>query len=743
VRTPERPRNPVRGHFSAGEKPTAAPIVRHGHCMARGKGCEGEGTQARSRSGSTEIHGFQIDAVELSGAPSVTSGEMDSDTVAIPRLPVESSSLASVGYDEDSQILAVEFAKTHDVYHYTDVPPEIHEQLVAAESVGRFFMTEVRPNFEGKLAEAAPFELTPEYLAFVKENIHITYIPDPLSRIDSDEQLKIALKQIKAVQDAGISLDIDFEVAIDSYADRTRGVLRTVQIGACDLANKLVGPKQWVIDCYYVNPSKLTQVFGRPGQKNIHYLFFEQDWTMTRFGTPIVDIFDSCIAWRGIQAYMANSLRAADYATRGDNIPRHIRRVLGCTLNFTQVNEEYNDLFGAACYTAARLDAEAQADAWKAEHTEGTGEDAVTDWDGFQESMTAWNVDDHWNDEVPCVSEAGGIAWGGYNHGEDVEGKSVTDIENGLVFANVLPRVPEMLDSCGYKMEVLEPDAVIEQLKPHWQDEIADGEVFRWNESHLASDDPAIRKAIAFSLITASSELRATELPKLFPIPEEGIDDETRASLEEQNASIQVERDELNRRKRETPFITADRVSGEFRDYPDFTHSKRSNTAFHPNTLAKVTHKLLGFQLPKTEQAGYWGRAKLTREQIIYAALDVAVLPYIERDTKHVIEKLGIEKQIYEDRIGVAQVRVAERVAEKLASGEFQDHFDRAHSAIFQADNVAHLDRTWDSIRQLAIVAPSYVRLKRCYLRRRNRLENGKPVRTQRPRTPRETARPF
>jgi len=289
---------------------------------------------------------------------------MDPDTIAIPRIPVESSSLASIGYDPDTQTLAVEFAKSHDIYHYAGVPPETHEALVAAESVGRYFMTEVRPNFAGKLAESAPYELTPEYLAFVNDNIHISYVPDPESALSPAEQIKIALREIKAVQESGVAIDIDFEVAIDSYADPARGVLRTVQIGACDLENQTVGPKQWVIDCFYVNPSKLTQVFQREGQKNIHYLFFEQDWTMSRFGVPITEIFDSCIAWRGIQTFQANALRAADYASAGENIPRSIRRVLGCTLTFKQVDEDYQELFEIACDTAARNHRDDEQAAW-------------------------------------------------------------------------------------------------------------------------------------------------------------------------------------------------------------------------------------------------------------------------------------------------------------------------------------------------------------------------------------------
>lgn len=51
---------------------------------------------------------------------------------------VVSSDLASVGYDESSQILEVEFTNGA-VYEYLRVPPGIHASLMSAPSHGRFF----------------------------------------------------------------------------------------------------------------------------------------------------------------------------------------------------------------------------------------------------------------------------------------------------------------------------------------------------------------------------------------------------------------------------------------------------------------------------------------------------------------------------------------------------------------------------------------------------------------------------
>jgi hypothetical protein len=50
---------------------------------------------------------------------------------------VSSSNVQSIGYDEASQTLEVEFQKS-GVYQYYNVPLHIYEQLMMAPSKGRF-----------------------------------------------------------------------------------------------------------------------------------------------------------------------------------------------------------------------------------------------------------------------------------------------------------------------------------------------------------------------------------------------------------------------------------------------------------------------------------------------------------------------------------------------------------------------------------------------------------------------------
>jgi ATP-dependent DNA helicase RecG len=51
------------------------------------------------------------------------------------RIPVESSSLASVGYDREISTLEVEF-RNGGCYQYFPVPQRVFEQLMAAPSKG-------------------------------------------------------------------------------------------------------------------------------------------------------------------------------------------------------------------------------------------------------------------------------------------------------------------------------------------------------------------------------------------------------------------------------------------------------------------------------------------------------------------------------------------------------------------------------------------------------------------------------
>jgi hypothetical protein len=56
----------------------------------------------------------------------------------VDRAPIASSSIASVGYDEASRTLEIEFHNGR-IYRFFDVPPQMAQALRAAPSIGAYF----------------------------------------------------------------------------------------------------------------------------------------------------------------------------------------------------------------------------------------------------------------------------------------------------------------------------------------------------------------------------------------------------------------------------------------------------------------------------------------------------------------------------------------------------------------------------------------------------------------------------
>lgn len=59
---------------------------------------------------------------------------------------MSSTMLGSVGYDATARILEAEFT-SGAIYRYADVPAEVHEGLMAAESHGRYFNAHIRGRY--------------------------------------------------------------------------------------------------------------------------------------------------------------------------------------------------------------------------------------------------------------------------------------------------------------------------------------------------------------------------------------------------------------------------------------------------------------------------------------------------------------------------------------------------------------------------------------------------------------------
>lgn len=65
-------------------------------------------------------------------------------------MPVDSSNLKTIGYDEARRILAIEFLSSGHVLHYDGFPPEKFEELGAAASRGKFYAREIKGKYPAR-----------------------------------------------------------------------------------------------------------------------------------------------------------------------------------------------------------------------------------------------------------------------------------------------------------------------------------------------------------------------------------------------------------------------------------------------------------------------------------------------------------------------------------------------------------------------------------------------------------------
>lgn len=70
----------------------------------------------------------------------------DEERPGIRLQTVDSSQVKAIGYDEETQTLAVTFTRgVGAIYHYPNVTKEIYEAFIGAESIGQFFGKFIKP----------------------------------------------------------------------------------------------------------------------------------------------------------------------------------------------------------------------------------------------------------------------------------------------------------------------------------------------------------------------------------------------------------------------------------------------------------------------------------------------------------------------------------------------------------------------------------------------------------------------
>jgi hypothetical protein len=65
----------------------------------------------------------------------------------VKMIPVKSSNIAAVGYEDPAGTLWVLFKGHNDAHRYDDVPHAVFEKMRNAESIGSFFAKEIRGKY--------------------------------------------------------------------------------------------------------------------------------------------------------------------------------------------------------------------------------------------------------------------------------------------------------------------------------------------------------------------------------------------------------------------------------------------------------------------------------------------------------------------------------------------------------------------------------------------------------------------
>jgi hypothetical protein len=71
------------------------------------------------------------------------------------RRPLQSSDIASVGYDETAGTLEIEFRGT-GVYRYFSVPRCVYDEMIRTPSPGRFFLQQIKGKYAWERASGEP-----------------------------------------------------------------------------------------------------------------------------------------------------------------------------------------------------------------------------------------------------------------------------------------------------------------------------------------------------------------------------------------------------------------------------------------------------------------------------------------------------------------------------------------------------------------------------------------------------------
>jgi KTSC domain len=68
--------------------------------------------------------------------------------MGIEMIPVVSSNISAYGYDEETQVLDIQFQNSLDTYSYDQVPKDVAMGLKTAVSPGQYFRNQIKGRYK-------------------------------------------------------------------------------------------------------------------------------------------------------------------------------------------------------------------------------------------------------------------------------------------------------------------------------------------------------------------------------------------------------------------------------------------------------------------------------------------------------------------------------------------------------------------------------------------------------------------
>lgn len=135
----------------------------------------------------------------------------------MPTLKLKSSNIHSISYNAEDQNLEVGF-NSGKLYLYHNVPEELHQQFLAAESKGKFFKQNIRGKFS-YICLGNTFDIWCER---IESKSRITPLED-CRAIDANGELALQEKDAKFVYLRFVD-GVEFELPFQCYVDRLADV---------------------------------------------------------------------------------------------------------------------------------------------------------------------------------------------------------------------------------------------------------------------------------------------------------------------------------------------------------------------------------------------------------------------------------------------------------------------------------------------------------------------------------------